>query len=77
MEYREWPMSQQKKWCPYTTIATPRKLFGVFIFKVEPNVFFHVIGVMNANAMEFIHLNVHPRLVINLYFNFSLVSIQF
>jgi hypothetical protein len=32
--------------------------------------------VMNANAMAFIHLNVYPWLVINLYLTFSLVSIQ-
>ncbi len=31
--------------------------------------------VMNVNAMEFIHSNVHPWLVINLYLTFSLVSI--
>jgi hypothetical protein len=28
--------------------------------------------VMDVNAMEFIHLNVHPWLVINLYLTFSL-----
>ncbi len=30
--------------------------------------------VTDANAMEFIHLNVHPWLVINLYLTFNLVS---
>jgi hypothetical protein len=32
-------------------------------------------GVMDANAMEFIHLNVHPWLAINLYLIFSLVFV--
>jgi hypothetical protein len=33
--------------------------------------------VMDANAMEFIYLNVHPWFVINLYLIFNLISIQF
>jgi hypothetical protein len=32
---------------------------------------------MDVNAMEFIHLNVHPRLVMNLYLTFSLVLVRF
>jgi hypothetical protein len=31
----------------------------------------------DANAMGFIHLNVHPQIVVNLYLIFSLVSICF
>jgi hypothetical protein len=31
--------------------------------------------VMDGNAMGFIHLNVHPRLVMNVYITLSLISI--
>jgi hypothetical protein len=34
-------------------------------------------GVMDENAMEFNHVNVHPWFVINLYIIFSLVSVHF
>jgi hypothetical protein len=34
------------------------------------------LGVMDAKAMEFIHLNVHPWFVINLYLTFSLILIH-
>jgi hypothetical protein len=33
--------------------------------------------VTDANALEFIHLNVHPWLVVNLYLTHSLVLIHF
>jgi hypothetical protein len=33
-------------------------------------------GVTDANAMGFIHLNVHPWLVIKLYLTFSLILVQ-
>jgi hypothetical protein len=33
------------------------------------------LRVINANAMEFIRLNVHPWLVMNSYLIFSLISI--
>jgi len=31
----------------------------------------------DANAMGFIHLNVHPQLVVNLYLIFRLISVCF
>jgi hypothetical protein len=31
--------------------------------------------VMDVNVMEFIHLNVHPWFVLNLYIHFSILSI--
>jgi hypothetical protein len=35
------------------------------------------VSVTDANAMEFIHMNVHPRLVINLYLMPNLVLVHF
>jgi hypothetical protein len=32
--------------------------------------------VTNANTMKFIHVNVHPWFVMNLYLNFSLISVH-
>jgi len=33
--------------------------------------------IMNASAMKFIHVNVHPWFVMNLYLILSLISIHF
>jgi len=33
-------------------------------------------NVMDANTMEFIHMNVHPWFIINLYLTFNLISIH-
>jgi len=38
---------------------------------------FKPLIVMNANAMGFIFLNVHPWFVLNFYLIFYLVSVQF
>jgi len=35
------------------------------------------LGVTNANTMEFIHMNVHPWLLFNLYPTFSLIIIHY
>jgi hypothetical protein len=45
--------------------------------KYENNQHYYWQNVMDVNAMEFIHLNVHPWFVINLYLTFNLVSIHF
>ncbi len=45
------------------------KMFGSLVSIEE-------IIVTNANTMEFIHMNVHPCFVINLYLTPSLVSIR-
>ncbi len=37
----------------------------------------NMVAITDVNAMEFIHLNDHPRLVINLYLILNLISIHF